>query len=259
VYQAILVPRLSNETLQSGFRPFGGGSTSDDEDVQLAFTETNDISVSKIFQMQREAEAYGEGSATIPFQNDESGADPQSSQQLIRETLRGKEYLLDQRIWNCEIGLRANCPAAGGRFSACGLAHFYHDLGGSHRILDPVVLRRITAVRVATSGSNFLQGPTDMTTTVSSADTASSDVTGIVAPPTSASGHRTMGFGYQLLHFDADRPDVLGAFGHVGVGGSIGFYHHGSKVSVGIMLNKIDADKTTSPRIVRTIAHHFGW
>ena len=42
---------------------------------------------------------------------------------------------IDPRIWNCQDAVNANVPAAGGRFSAIGLASFYHDLS-SGKLLD---------------------------------------------------------------------------------------------------------------------------
>jgi CubicO group peptidase (beta-lactamase class C family) len=227
VYEAILLPRLSKETLKNGFRPCGGGG-----DFPMAFTETDDISVSKILQTGREAEAIGE-------EKDDGAND---FMQSIRESFHGKEFLLDPRIWNCEQGLNVNCPAAGGRFSASGLAMFYHDLG-SGKLLNKVTLESVSAVVAIETLANSLQGQTVMT---SSNNADSND-------------GRSLGFGYQLIQFENDNAAVPSAFGHAGVGGSIGFHHSDSGISVGVMLNKVDADKGTSTRIVQTIAKHFGW
>lgn len=65
--------------------------------------------------------------------------------------------------------------------------------------------------------------------------------------------------GYQLIQFDNDEKSKPSAFGHAGVGGSIGFHLMGSGISVGVMLNKADAEKETSKKIIQTIADHFGW
>jgi len=67
----------------------------------------------------------------------------------------------------------------------------------------------------------------------------------------------SLGLGYQLLTFDNDMEP--GAFGHAGVGGSIGFHHKASGVSVAVMLNKADGDKDTAKRIIRVVADHFDW
>lgn len=229
VYDAVLVPRLSKETMEKGFRPCGGGG-----DFPMAFTETDDVSTSKILQMQREAEAYGEK---------KDGAAESDAMKHVRESYRGKEFLLDSRIWNCEEGLQANCPAAGGRFSASGLANFYRDLGGG-RILDKATLELVSAVVAHETFANGLQGQTIMTASKDNAD---------------ANNGLSMGFGYQLIQFDNDAAEHPRAFGHAGVGGSIGFHHFGAGISVAVMLNKADADKSTSTRIVQTIAQHFGW
>lgn len=249
VYEAILVPRLSKETLANGFRPCGGGGV----DFPMAFTETDEISMTQILQLQREAEAFGEK------KEDTAAVDAMKN---VRESFRGKEFLLDQRIWNCEEGLNANCPAAGGRFSASGLAKFYHDLG-TGKILDKATLKSVSAAVAAfdTEASDVLQGQTVMTKTTST-NNSSDD------PHADGSNNgRTLGLGYQLIQFDSnksdsttDRPNsAAAAFGHAGVGGSIGFHHSESGISVAVMLNKADADKTTSTRIVQTISKHFGW
>ena len=271
VYNAILLPLLSPATLTSGFRPCGCSNGVDGipENFPTAFVETQDISISKILQLQREAEAYGEAdevSSSAMNGNSNETTSTTLSMQNPQNLVKGKEFLLDQRIWNCEIGLRANCPAAGGRFSACGLAHFYHDLGTNRAILNDATLSIVTApVIEATTAktptdtnasiSFAFQGPTDMSKTTNAGNAGA-------ATPTTASdeaNRRALGFGYQLISFDSDPIDQPSAFGHAGVGGSIGMYHKSSKVSIGIMLNKIDADKSTTPRILRTIQQHFQW
>ena len=222
--------------------------------------ETQDISISKILQLQREAEAYGEKEGTLSTTNgtkNEATPSMNNPQSLVK----GKEFLLDQRIWNCEIGLRANCPAAGGRFSACGLAYFYHDLGTNRNILNEDTLSVVTAPVISPTStlpadtnpslSFAFQGPTN----ISSNENNDSSVT-----PTTGSdeaSRRALGFGYQLISFDSDPIHAPSSFGHAGVGGSIGLFHKSSKISIGIMLNKIDADKSTTPTILRTIQQHL--
>ena len=225
VYETILVPKLSNETLFSGFRPCGGG-----EGFSMALTEA-DVSISRIAQMQREAVAMGESAAA-----DE--ADKNAPVDSMRESFRGKEFLLDPRVWNCGDALNANVPAAGGRFSATGLANFYRDLGHCE-VLASATLATVTTVAVVENTANDLQGQT----TMSSNDRQAEGI--------------SLGLGYQLLTFDNDMEP--GAFGHAGVGGSIGFHHKASGVSVAVMLNKADGDKDTAKRIIRVVADHFDW
>ena len=221
VYDAVLKPKLSPNTIQLGFRPCGGTG-----DFPAAVTETADISVTRILQMRREAEAVGEGSKT-----DESFG-------KIREAFQGKEFLLDPRIWNCEEAIQANVPSAGGRFSAMGLAHFYHDLGAG-RVMDRETLATASAVATRERTANTLQGQTVMA--------SNNDNEGV-----------SFGLGYQLIQFDGDDLEPV-AFGHAGVGGSIGFHHKDSGTSIGIMLNKADGDKNTAKTIVRTISKHYSW
>lgn len=68
----------------------------------------------------------------------------------------------------------------------------------------------------------------------------------------------SFGLGYQLIRFDGDTGPPA-AFGHAGVGGSIGFHHKDSGVSIGVMLNKADGNKETAKTIVRTISNHYSW
>lgn len=68
----------------------------------------------------------------------------------------------------------------------------------------------------------------------------------------------SFGLGYQLIRFDRDTRQPT-AFGHAGVGGSIGFHQKDSGVSIGVMLNKADGDKDTAKTIVRTISNHYSW
>jgi hypothetical protein len=223
VYDAILKPKLSPNTLQLGFRPCGGTS-----EFPVAVTETADISLSSILQKRREAEAVGEGSDDTVH----------TTIAEIRETFRGKEFLLDPRIWNCEEALQANVPSAGGRFSAMGLAHFYHDLGAG-RIIDRDVLHSASMEVTKENTANALQGQTAMA--------SNNEREGV-----------SFGLGYQLIRFDGDTRQPA-AFGHAGVGGSIGFHHKDSGVSIGVMLNKADGDKDTAKTIVRTISNHYSW
>lgn len=224
VYKAILAPRLSMETLNSGFRPFGGGGGGT---FPMAFTETDDISLSSVLQLEREASAQGE------TKDADAGDAADAMLQHIRESLRGKEFILDQRVWNCEEGLHANCPSAGGRFSARGLANFYRDLSAG-KLLDKATLESVSAVVACDTLTNTTQGQTD------TAGSNDADIHG-----------RTLDFGYQLIRFESDgESNVLAepkAFGH------------DSGISVGVMLNKSNADETVSKRIIQTIAKHFGW
>ena len=142
------------------------------------------------------------------------------------------------------------------------MAHFYHDLGTNRNILNDETLSLVTApvsdaangttpVDTKASISFAFQGPTDMSNSNNAAATTTT--------ASDEASRRALGFGYQLISFDTDPIHHPSAFGHAGVGGSIGMYHKSSKVSIGIMLNKVDADKSTTPRILRVIQQHFQW
>lgn len=229
VYTLILLPRLSKETIASGFCPCGGGGGT----FPLAMVDVADIQLSRLIQMQREAESQGEW---------KNASSSDGSTQGIRESFRGKEFLLDSRIWNCQEGLRACCPAAGGRFTANGLASFYHDLANG-KVLNRSTIAAALSVAISGNMANTLQGPTNF------ASSSTGDIEDRIS----------MGMGYQAIEFSDSKGLKSVAFGHAGIGGSIGFHHSDSGVSVGIMLNKADADRSTVKRILEPISQHFGW
>ena len=224
VYNAVLLPKISIETLKFGFRPCGGSGG-----LPLAQTVTADIKVSQLLQRRREAETMGEEKL-------HSAAEDFVFKELF-QSFKGKEFLLDSRVWNCDIATNANVPAAGGRFSAMGLASFYHDLGIGE-ILKPETLKMVTSLTSVDGVVNVLQGATSITN--------------------DSDNDRTMlGFGYQLIRFDQDKVDTPSGFGHAGIGGSIGFFHRPSGLAVALMLNKSDGGKEITTRILRVLADHF--
>lgn len=232
VYEAKLVPLLSKETVENGFRPCGGTG-----DFPIALTETKDIALSQLLQSHIKAKSQGEDASDMSRMLDSIG-DAKGEMKRMLDLARGKEFLLDQRIWNSKSCLNANCPAAGGRFSANGLAKFYHDLG-TGRILDEDAVVKASTTILKMEASN-LQGQTNMR--------KDNDEEGL-----------SLGLGYQLITFPNDSSEQPGAFGHAGVGGSIGFHHRDSGISVAVMLNKADSDKNAAKSIVQAIAKHFGW
>lgn len=219
VYNALLATKLSPETLSLGFRPCGGKG-----DFVLAQTCIEQVGLSSRLQKRREMAAMGELSET-PLA--ETGA----AEAL--KTFKGKEFLLDPRIWNSVDAIDANVPAAGGRFSAAALAHFYHDLG-SGRILDKSIVEKITSLVVTEKCGSDIQGVTSLTD----------------------DDRTVLGCGYQLLRFDKDNDQPSG-FGHAGVGGSIGVHHRPTGLSMALMLNKADGGKDTTLKIVRVIGEYF--
>mmetsp|Transcript_30085 Transcript_30085/g.70209 ORF Transcript_30085/g.70209 Transcript_30085/m.70209 type:complete len:878 (+) Transcript_30085:1415-4048(+) len=236
VYKAILHPRLSLETRTSGFRPCGGSGGH-----ALAKTCTGDIAASKLLQRRRESLAIGEA--------DDAEAKEQAATLDRLKQFRGKEFLLDPRGWNSLDGVEANTPAAGGRFSAAGLAHFYHELG-TGRILDPEIVQDVTELLVHDTGLSALQGATSTMAAHGTKGSRGED----------DSDNRTcLGCGYQLIRFDKDVDmNHPSAFGHAGVGGSIGFHHKTTGMSVGLMLNKADGGQEITLRIMKEFAEHFG-
>jgi hypothetical protein len=158
--------------------------------------------------------------------------------QVLKLTLPYSCFQLDPRIWNSADLLHANVPAAGGRFSAVALASFYHDLSKG-KLLPTKVLNEILSTNaVDVSEGNALQGLTQ------------------IGNDTSASNTK-LNFGYQRIRTDRDDKDTFSCLGHAGVGGSIGFWHIRSGLSIGVMLNKSDGDLEGTKRILTTIADHY--
>lgn len=140
-------------------------------------------------------------------------------------------------------------PAAGGRFSAIGLASFYHDLS-SGKLLDKDFMEKVvfsgnTPLTTSTSIAG-LQGLTRLTNDAGGNDDAT---------------HTKMSMGYQLITTDRDtansNQDVYSGLGHAGVGGSIGFFHQPTGISMAVMLNKADGGQDVTLRILRVIGDHY--
>merc|ERR1711865_116660 len=185
-------------------------------------------------QRRREAAVMGEN----------TGEDESPMMKILAD-FKGKEFLLDPRIWNCQDVLNANVPAAGGRFSAEGLASFYQDLSHGKLLKSEILIDILSNASKPTSLVNELQG-----------------VTRIVANDDSASTNNNntqMGFGYQRIRTNRDEANKFSCMGHAGVGGSIGFWHVQSGLCVSIMVNKSDGDLEVTKEIISLIANITGY
>ena len=222
VYEAILERRLNRDILSLGFRPCGGA-----EDFVLAQTVISEVGISSVLQRRQEMTAMGENDGEVTSNSSTTAAS------AALQVFKGKEFLLDPRIWNSVDAIDANVPAAGGRFSASALALFYHELGNGN-ILEKSVVDRISRLVVTEKSSGEFQG----VTTLSDDDRSA------------------LGCGYQLFRFEKDT-DVPSGFGHAGVGGSIGVHHRQTGLSIALMLNKADGGKETTLKVMRVIGDHF--
>ena len=231
IYDEILGHLHSPEMKKAGFRPCGGGG--DAHDIALVDTE---LDITRAMQMRREAEAMGELMEDL-------GGEGESDELTIRNQLmkgiKGREFILDPRIWNSEDAINANVPAAGGRFSAKALAMFYHELGNG-KILSPAVLSEVTAVSSIETGLQSLQGQTS-----------------IANGSVNDQQKSEFGLGYQIIRI-SDAKDGF-AFGHAGVGGSIGFHHVSSNTSIGIMFNKVGENRDSAKEIINIVSRHLNW
>jgi len=226
VYDEIFAPILSSTLKQSGFKPCGGSGPHD-----IAFLDAN-VDISRMLQLRREAEAMGEVLEEAQNGNVSMKNTLQKNKEIY-EGMKGSEFLLDPRIWNSEDALSANVPAAGGRFSAKGLALFYHELG-TGKILSPDILSHATSLQASIIGRvAMMNNDTD--------DSSQSE----------------FGLGYQIIRMPGKKSEL--AFGHSGIAGSIGIHHVESQVSIGIMFNKVGADKDCTKKLLDAISSHFDW
>mmetsp|Transcript_5477 Transcript_5477/g.7923 ORF Transcript_5477/g.7923 Transcript_5477/m.7923 type:complete len:1130 (-) Transcript_5477:15-3404(-) len=237
IYNKILGEIHSPSLLNAGFKPCGGGGSEHD----IAFVET-EIFLIRAMQMKREAEAMGEIVEAMKEQQgeDNKNEQPPSTRKLFMQGIKGREFILDPRYWNSKYALDANVPSAGGRFSAKALAMFYQELGNG-KILGHNVLSEATTV--SASQSNNLREQLGQ---------SSSIVNGNVNK-----GKTEFGLGYQIIRIDNAKNNF--AFGHPGVGGSIGFHHVSSNSSIGIMVNKIDIGMESTNDIINVISRHLKW
>ena len=152
---------------------------------------------------------------------------------------------LDPRIWNSQDAIHANVPAAGGRFSATGLARFYHDLA-SGKLVDPKLLDQAMKLspnkrKASIEGVQRMVGVSRLTNDANAGD------------------RTALSMGYQLIRTDRDPADSFSGVGHAGVGGSVAFCHRPSGRSIAVMLNKADNDshEMVTMRILRVIGDHY--
>jgi len=235
IYNEILGKLHSPSLLNAGFKPCGGGG----RDHDIAFVETK-VNLVRVMQMKREAEAMGE--IMEAMEKEEEGKKEPSTMKLLMQGIKGREFILDPRYWNSTYALGANVPSAGGRFSAKALAMFYQELGNG-KILGHKVLSEATSVSASQSNDlNELQGgPTSI----------------LNGNASNKQGKTEFGLGYQIIRIDNAKNSF--AFGHPGVGGSIGFHHVASNSSIGIMFNKVDVDMESTREIIHVISRHLKW
>ena len=65
------------------------------------------------------------------------------------------------------------------------------------------------------------------------------------------------GLGYAVI--DIKHANDCAAFGHAGVGGSIGLHHKKSKTSIAIMFNKVGSKKESAKEIINIVSEHLSW
>ena len=235
IYNEILGPLHSSELKSAGFKPCGGGGAEHD----IAHVET-ELDITRATQMRKEAEAMGEMMEGINEDLDKKETKTLKNRKMLFQGIKGREFILDPRIWNSIDAIDANCPAAGGRFSAKGIALFYQELANGNIFNSPETLTKVTRVCAIEDGLQEMQGQSSMAND-------------------NAQGRNTsqFGLGYQIISIDGAKDSH--AFGHSGVGGSIGFHQVASNTSVGIMFNKVGTNKESAKQIISIVSRHLDW
>ena len=232
IFNEIFSSSLGPVIRKAGFEPCGCDPHGNVALVDALFDMT------RTMQMRREAQAMGE-LMEIGKDNALESDSSSSIMKLLLQGIKGREWILDPRIWNSSAAIRANCPAVGGRFSAKGLALFYEELGAGN-ILTPETLEMASKTYQIETSLQVLQGQSS------------------IASSGGSSGSKTQfGLGYSIIHVDGAIDDL--AIGHAGVGGSVGFHHKASGTSVAIMFNKVGNNTQSANEIINIISEHLGW
>jgi aarF domain-containing kinase len=140
------------------------------------------------------------------------------------ETFKGKEWMMDNRMWNSRRVRNAIIPAANGHFSARGLAIFYHALMEDGRLLSSETLSKATAF----SAKDFFFG-----------------------------GEFSMGFKRHKYQMEGEKLLKIG-FGHAGAGGSIGLAIPHANLSFSLTVSRPIQDAEPRRRILNLICKRLG-
>jgi len=169
-------------------------------------------------KVQEEKKKAGEGKgsdASFPLSKEEKLQD-------MLESFKGKEWMMDNRIWNSSRVRSAVIPAANGHFSARALSIFYHALSIG-KILPPKTLERATSfsAKDVVFGGEF-------------------------------------GLGYKRYAFRLPNGDVKMGFGHAGAGGSIGLALPFANISFGLTVSRPVHDAEPRQRLLSLLCRRLG-
>lgn len=182
-------------------------------------------------------------------------------------SIKGREYLLDPRVFNRDALRRGQVPAANGHASARALGAVYsellRDLGtdsspseaGEGRAGEPtVVLRPLVStarLQAAVTPQPTPPGqPDGPTAGALFAASPSGDETGGSRPVS------RWGLGFQL--WPTGREGGHWAFGHAGIGGSIGLADPESGVAVAVTVNRLSFSLGPTKAFLRLVAEETG-
>ena len=155
----------------------------------------------------------------------------------LLSSLKGREYLADPRIFNSKELRRAVVPAANGHFSARGLAKFYAALAGRGQLGG---VRLLSSERMAAVQREWAQ------------ETGADRMWG-------SSGTTSWGLGYHRYAFvaDGDGADDAAAFGHAGIGGSIGLCDPARELAVAVTVNHLTGSRVVAKRVMALVAEEL--
>eukprot|EP01052_Picozoa_sp_SAG31_P011393 SAG31_NODE_643_length_13291_cov_6.294042_2_plen_508_part_00 len=178
----------------------------------------------------------------------------------LLQSMRGKEYLLDPRIFNSKSLRAAEIPAANGHFSARALASFYASLVGStgsdaaKSLLSEETVEHVSKECARHVGSDFLTPNVGQTQHwglgyhLFPFEENVPECTNSTEPPSSANMPTTA-----QAQNSPEVEEIKGAFGHAGLGGSIAFADQTRKLSMAITVNMLSSERLATKKLVKLI------
>ena len=165
------------------------------------------------------------------------GKKKNSSVKQLLEDLKTKSFLFDMKVYNSKKVRHSVIPAANGHFSARAIAMFYD-------LLAPTANMR-------TGTSPLLSSATIANAT---------QITHSFAKFQVEDGHEMeseFGLGYRRFGFSVDNAKTKYAFGHGGVGGSMGMSIPHAGVTIGLTVNRLQRKSIVFKRVLDVLQSHF--
>ena len=165
------------------------------------------------------------------------GKKKNSSVKQLLVDLKTKSFLFDMKVYNSKKVRHSVIPAANGHFSARAIAMFYARLAptanmgiGTSPLLSSATLANATQIT-----HSFVKFQVE-------------------------DGHEMeseFGLGYRRFGFSVDNEKTKYAFGHGGVGGSMGMSIPHAGVTIGLTVNRLQRKSIVFKRVLEVLQSHF--